>query len=88
MKRERNPKLWFGAGLGLLFLLHQDFWLWEDTTLVFGFLPVGLAYHALFTLFVVIFWAISLHYYWPDNVHTGNDDAVNTNPSNSQDDPL
>ena len=35
------------VGIVLLFVLHQDFWLWEDTTLVFGFIPIGLAYHAL-----------------------------------------
>jgi hypothetical protein len=29
------------------FLLHQDFWLWDDPTVLLGFLPIGLAYHAL-----------------------------------------
>ena len=27
-------------------ILHYDFWLWSDRSLLFGFLPVGLAYHA------------------------------------------
>ena len=26
--------------------LHQDFWLWTNKYLVFGFLPIGLVYHA------------------------------------------
>ena len=30
----------------LLIILHQDNWLWNDTTLVFGFMPIGLVYHA------------------------------------------
>jgi hypothetical protein len=30
--------------------LHQDSWNWKDKTLVFGFLPIGLAYHAGFTI--------------------------------------
>ncbi len=34
-------------GILVLGLLHQDFWFWDDPTLIFGFLPVGLAYHAL-----------------------------------------
>ena len=34
----------------LLVVLHQDFWFWDDATLVFGFLPVGLAYHAGFSV--------------------------------------
>ncbi|MCC7157163.1 MAG: DUF3311 domain-containing protein [Bryobacterales bacterium] len=38
---------WFLILLVLaVYLLHQDIWLWRDVRpLVFGFLPVGLAYH-------------------------------------------
>jgi hypothetical protein len=35
--------------IAVLFLLHQDFWFWNDATLVFGFVPVGLFYHVLYT---------------------------------------
>jgi len=35
--------------LVLLFLLHNDFWLWETPWLVLG-LPVGLLYHIGFCL--------------------------------------
>lgn len=39
------------AAVVLLYLLHQDFWFWRDARpLVFGFLPIGLFYHAVFTL--------------------------------------
>ena len=31
----------------VLALIHQDFWLWDDGTLLFGFLPIGLAYHVV-----------------------------------------
>ena len=31
-------------------LLHQDFWFWKDGTLLFGFLPVGLAYHMSYSV--------------------------------------
>ncbi|MBI3474064.1 MAG: hypothetical protein HY013_22130 [Candidatus Solibacter usitatus] len=35
----------------LLYLLHQDFWFWRSARpLVFGFLPVGLFYHACYSL--------------------------------------
>ena len=35
----------------LLYVLHQDFWLWREARpLVFGFLPIGLFYHAAFTV--------------------------------------
>jgi hypothetical protein len=35
----------------LLYVLHQDLWFWHHARpLVFGFLPIGLFYHAAFTL--------------------------------------
>ena len=34
----------------MLLVLHQDNWFWEDGTLVFGFLPIGLFYHACISL--------------------------------------
>ena len=37
--------------MALLYVLHQDFWFWRDARpLVFGFLPIGLFYHAAFTV--------------------------------------
>jgi hypothetical protein len=38
---------WFAvASVFVLYLLHQDFWLWRTARpLVFGFLPAGLFYH-------------------------------------------
>ena len=39
------------ASVMLLYVLHQDFWFWYDARpLVFGFLPIGLFYHAAFTV--------------------------------------
>ena len=49
----------------LLAILHQDFWYWNDPTLVFGFMPVGLAYHALFSLCAAGVWALAVKYAWP-----------------------
>ena len=50
-----------------LALLHQDFWLWDDPTLVLGFLPVGLAYHAVYSLVVAGAWYLTLRYAWPSD---------------------
>jgi hypothetical protein len=43
---------WVAAtAVALLYVLHQDVWFWNDARpLVFGFLPVGLFYHAAFTI--------------------------------------
>lgn len=50
----------------LLFLLHQDFWFWSDSTLLLGFLPVGLAYHALYCVVTSLLWYLMVTYHWPD----------------------
>ncbi len=52
----------------LLAVLHQDFWLWNDPTLLFGFLPVGLAYHVLFSVVAAVLWFLALNYAWPSDV--------------------
>ena len=41
-------RLLYGA-LVLLYLLHNDLWLWHDGSLVLG-LPAGLAYHVGYCL--------------------------------------
>jgi hypothetical protein len=49
----------------VLFLLHHDFWNWSNRNLVFGFIPVGLAYHAGYSIAVSIFWFFVARYAWP-----------------------
>lgn len=52
--------------LGLLLaLLHHDFWLWDSTDLVLGFLPAGLAYHMLFSLAAALLAILAIKYAWP-----------------------
>ena len=47
--------------LVLLFVLHQDFWLWSDASIVLG-LPVGLTYHIGICILasVVFLWLVRL----------------------------
>ena len=56
------------AGIVLLMVLHQDFWWWDDGSLVFGFMPVGLAYHALFSIAASLVWAGAVKWAWPSHV--------------------
>lgn len=51
-----------------LFLLHQDVWFWGDTTLVLGVLPIGLAYHALFSVASAVLWFSAVKWAWPSEV--------------------
>lgn len=50
----------------LLALLHQDFWWWDSRALVFDFMPIGLAWHALISLAAAIVWWLAVVYCWPD----------------------
>ena len=52
-------------GLVALFLLHQDFWWRNEPALVFGLLPVSLAYHIAWTLLVALAWFLVGKYCWP-----------------------
>jgi hypothetical protein len=49
-----------------VYVLHQDFWFWRDARpLVFGFLPIGLFYHAAYTLALSLMLAWLVRRYWP-----------------------
>jgi hypothetical protein len=57
---------WIAASIVIaLVLLHQDFWLWTDHTLVFGFLPVGLAYHIAYCFAASAAMWFLVRYTWP-----------------------
>ena len=54
--------------LVLLLLLHQDFWFWNSKYLVFGFIPIGLAYHAAFSIACAVVWGLIMRFAWPEHV--------------------
>lgn len=49
----------------LLLILHQDVWLWENDTLVFGFLPITLLYHACISVAAAVTWFLATRFAWP-----------------------
>jgi hypothetical protein len=60
---------YFVYGLAVvLAILHHDFWYWDDRTLLFGFLPIGLAYHAAFSLAAAGVWALAVVFAWPSTI--------------------
>jgi len=61
------PVRWLLVILVLVFyLLHQDIWFWRTARpLVFGTLPIGLFYHALYTLAVSAIVGVLIRYVWP-----------------------
>lgn len=57
-----------------LYLLHQDFWFWREALpLVLGFLPIGLFYHLLYTLAIVLVMWLLVKYTWPSHLEEHQD---------------
>lgn len=53
------------AWVVILIALHQDFWNWTNKTLVFGFLPIGLVYHALYAVAASLTMWMLVKVAWP-----------------------
>jgi hypothetical protein len=52
--------------VGALYILHQDFWFWRTAhPLMFGFLPIGLSYHAGFTVVTSLVLQLLVSKAWP-----------------------
>ena len=49
----------------VLVVLHYDFWFWSSGTLLFDFLPVGLAYQILISVAASALWGWAAFYAWP-----------------------
>ena len=63
--------------VGVLYVLHQDFWFWRAAhPLVFGFLPVGLFYHACYTVATVLVMMLLVRMAWPSELEEGGGDAA------------
>ena len=60
------PRLLLALVVVALYVLHQDLWFWRQARpLVFGFLPIGLAYHAAYCIVIaVLMWALT-RVAWP-----------------------
>ncbi len=55
-----------------LAVLHQDFWWWDDRSVLFGFLPIGLAWHAGISLAAGLVGLLAVTCCWPQSLE---DDA-------------
>jgi hypothetical protein len=51
--------------VAIVALLHQDHWLWTDKSLVFGFLPIGFAYHIGYSFLAAITMWMLVKLAWP-----------------------
>lgn len=66
----KAPKILFLTTLIVaVYVLHQDFWNWKSAEpIVFGFLPIGLAYHAGYSVLAAILMAILVKVAWPKHL--------------------
>jgi len=61
----------------LLYVLHQDFWNWTTAyPLIAGVLPIGLFYHACYSLAAALLMGIVVRYDWPSHLYPGAQSAV------------
>jgi hypothetical protein len=52
-----------------VYVLHQDYWNWKRVEpLVFGFLPIGLAYQAGYSVLAAITMALLVRFAWPKHL--------------------
>ena len=62
----KGARRWLAVVLVILLaIFHHDFWLWDDPSLVADFLPIGLAYHAGFSVVASLVWAVVVYLVWP-----------------------
>lgn len=62
----------------LLLILHQDNWLWTNDKLLFGFMPIGLFWHACISIGASLTWFLATRIAWPF------DDAAHGEAQNSE----
>jgi hypothetical protein len=52
-----------------VYVLHQDFWNWKSVhPLIFGFLPIGLAYQAGYSILAAAMMAVLVRMVWPKHL--------------------
>lgn len=57
------------ALVAVIYVLHQDFWNWKKADpLIFGFLPIGLAYQAGYSLLAAALMAVLVKTAWPKHL--------------------
>ena len=68
------------TALGLLYLLHNDFWNWHDGSFMMG-LPVGMAYHVFYCLAAMAMLTLLVRHAWPRHLEVAEGEARNADGS-------
>ena len=64
------------ALVAAIYVLHQDFWNWKQAEpLIFGFLPIGLAYQAGYSVLAAAMMAVLVRTVWPRHLENVDPEA-------------
>jgi len=70
--------------VAVIYLLHQDFWNWKKADpLVFGFLPIGLAYQAGYSVLAAVLMAVLVRTIWPKHLENVEPEAKGQKENNA-----
>ena len=65
-EQSNGPRNIIWLAVILLVILHQDFWFWDTyEPLVFGFMPIGFAYHIGISIAASIVWFFATKFCFP-----------------------
>ena len=67
--------------IALLLIFHQDNWYWNDGRLVWGFMPIGLFYHAGISLAAALVWLLTAIFLCPKEIDATGDAPPRTDAS-------
>ena len=55
--------------VALVYAAHQDVWNWREAgPMIFGFLPIGLAYHAAYSIAAAVMMGLLVKFAWPKDL--------------------
>jgi hypothetical protein len=58
------------VAVAALYILHQDIWFWRSSHLIYGFIPIGLFYHGVFTIAAALLMWLLVTYAWPSHLES------------------
>lgn len=65
-KHSNSARTLIWIAIIALIVLHQDFWFWDTfEPLIFGFLPIGLAYHVGISIAAAFVWFLATKFCYP-----------------------
>jgi hypothetical protein len=78
--------LLLGLAVVALYALHQDFWLWSAARpLVLGFVPIGLFYHACYSVTAALLMWLLVACAWPSHLEDEGDSVSQAKDAQARD---